>query len=150
MQLDRTFFVTTTYKRYTYFRDFTKARRFFQALCHYRRENQFLIHAFVLMPDHLHMIVTPSFSMPLEKTMQLVKGGSSFRMRLPEKLWQHSFTGHRIRDLDDCEIHVGYILRNPVKEKLAESAEKYPLCSAWPGWKLDPIATAVKATFEAT
>lgn len=68
MQLDRTFFVTTTtYKRYTYFRDFTKARRFFQTLYHYRRENKFLIHSFVLMPDHLHMIVTPSFNLALER-----------------------------------------------------------------------------------
>ncbi|MGZ4789387.1 MAG: transposase [Terriglobales bacterium] len=98
--MDRTFFVTTTtYKRYTYFRDLTKAGRFFQSLYHYRRQNKFLIHAFVLMPDHLQLIMTPSFQMFLEKAMQLIKGGSSFRMHLPEKLWQPSFTNHPDRGL---------------------------------------------------
>jgi putative transposase len=140
MDFSRSFFVTTTtYKRYEWFRDLTKARRFFRVLYDYRKQEKFLIHAFVLMPDHFHAILTPAESLSLERSMQFIKGGSAFRMKLPDKLWQPSFTNHRIRDEEDFAAHVGYIERNPVKARLAESPEKYPLCSAYPGWKLDPM-----------
>ena len=125
MDFSRTFFVTTiTYKRYTYFSDLTKARRFFRVLYDYRKNGKYLVHAFVLMPDHLHIILTPSSAISLERAMQFIKGGSSFQMRLPEKLWQPSFTNHRIRDMEDYRIHLGYIERNPVKAILAEAGAK--------------------------
>jgi len=146
MDFSRTFFVTTTtYKRYTYFKDLTKARRFFRALYEYRRQGKYLVHGFVLMPDHLHLILTPAETVSLEKAMMFIKGGSSFQMRLPGKLWQPSFSNHRIRDGEDWRIHVGYIERNPVKARLAESGAMYPLCSAYAGWKLDPVPTGAKA-----
>ncbi|HUN88742.1 MAG TPA: transposase [Terriglobales bacterium] len=148
MDFARTFFVTTiTYKRYDYFRDFTKARRFFRVLYDYRRQGKFLIHAFILMPDHLHIILTPAENISLEKAMQFIKGGSSFQMSLAEKLWQPSFSNHRIRDANDLAIHVGYIEKNPVKARLAECAAKYPLCSAYPGRKLDEIPSGAEAPF---
>ena len=146
MDFSRTFFITTTtHKRYTYFADLTKARRFFRVLYDYRANGKFLIHAFVLMPDHLHMILTPAPQLSLERAIQLVKGGSSFRMRLSQKLWQPSFMNHRIKDEEDHRIHVGYIHQNPVKARLVDIPEKYPLCSAHPGWKLDSIPAGAKA-----
>ncbi len=146
MDFSRTFFITTTtYKRYTYFNDLTKARRFFRVLYDYNEQNKFLLHAFVLMPDHLHAILTPSPALSLERAVQLIKGGSSFRLNMSDKVWQPGFTNHRIRDMDDYETHVGYIHRNPVKRRLVELAQKYPLCSAYPGWKLDAIASGAKA-----
>jgi len=146
MDFSRTFFVTTTtYKRYPYFADLTKARRFFRVLYAYRKNGKYLVHAFVLMPDHLHLILTPSPTLSLERAVQFIKGGSSFQMRLPEKLWQASFTNRRIRDDDDYRIHLGYIERNPVKARLAESGTNYPMCSAYPGWKLDVLPTGAEA-----
>lgn len=146
MDFSRTFFITTTtYKRYVYFNDLTKARRFFRVLYDYRAKGKFQIHAFVLMPDHLHLILTPSPDIALEKAVQLIKGGSSFQLNLPEAVWQPSFTNHRIRDAEDYAIHVGYIERNAVKARIVDQAQKYPLCSIFPGWKLDPIPTRAKA-----
>jgi len=146
MDFSRTFFVTTTtYKRYPYFADLTKARRFFRVLYHYRGEGKYLVHAFVLMPDHLHLILTPSPTLSLERAVQFIKGGSSFQMRLPAKLWQPSFTNHRVRDYADYGSHLGYIERNPVKSRLAEAGAKHPLCSAYPGWKLDVVPTGAEA-----
>jgi len=148
MNFTRTFFVTTTtYKRYPYFADLTKGRRFFRVLFHYRSQGKYLVHAFVLMPDHLHLILTPAPTLSLERAVQFIKGGSSFQMRLPAKLWQPSFTNHRIRDNDDYRIHLGYIERNPVKAKLAESGAKYAMCSAYPGWKLDLVPAGAEAPF---
>ena len=140
MDFSRTFFITTTtYKRYTYFNDLTKARRFFRVLYDYRAQKKFLLHAFVLMPDHLHALLTPCSTLSLERAVQLIKGGSSFRLKMAEKVWQPSFTNHRIQNVQDYETHVGYIHHNPVKRRLVDLPQEYPLCSAYPGWKLDAV-----------
>jgi putative transposase len=56
------------------------ATLFVDTLFHYRRENKFLIHEFVVMPNHVHLLLTPT-GIPLEKAMQFIKGGFSFRVK---------------------------------------------------------------------
>ena len=48
------------------------------------------------------------------------------------------------RDAADYDLHVHYISNNPVKRHLCDQAEDYPYCSAFPGWKLDPIPQRLK------
>src|SRR5487761_43442 len=43
----------------------------------YRRHGWYFLHDFVIMPDHLHMILTPRSDLSLEKALQLIKGASS-------------------------------------------------------------------------
>jgi putative transposase len=50
------------------------------AIFHYRREQKFLIYEFVVMPNHIHMLLAPA-GIALEKAMQLVKGGYSYRVK---------------------------------------------------------------------
>ena len=38
------------------------------------------LHALVLMPDHLHVLLTPGETTTVEKAMQMIKGGSADRM----------------------------------------------------------------------
>ena len=33
------------------------------------------LHAFVVMPNHLHVLLTPSETTTIEKAMQMIKGG---------------------------------------------------------------------------
>ena len=42
---------------------------------------RFQLHDFVIMPDHLHLLMTIPSDMTIEKAMQLVKGGFSYRLR---------------------------------------------------------------------
>jgi putative transposase len=104
MQTKRTFFVTAICaNRNAMFRNENVARLFLAGFFDYRRQEKFWIHAFVLMPDHLHAIITPSEVVSLEKAMQYIKGGSSFRIirkSLPSKteIWQRGFTQHRLQD----------------------------------------------------
>jgi len=87
----------------------------------HREEGEYLVHRYVVMPDHLHVILTPSARTTLERAVQLIKGGSSydigraFQTRFP--VWQPGFTQHLIRDRADYESHVGYIDANPLKEE---------------------------------
>lgn len=73
---------------------------FVDILLHYRAQGKYLLHEFVLMPDHFHLLITPRES--LEKAMQLIKGGFSFRVKrelgFPHEIWQPSYYDRRVRD----------------------------------------------------
>ena len=118
---------------------------------HYRDEGKYLVHRHVVMPDHIHVILTPGNSTSLEKAVQLIKGGSSHEIgkdketRFP--VWHAGFTEHQIRDSTDFVSHVQYINENPVKAHLADKPEDYPHGSASRKFSLDPwpVASGAKA-----
>ncbi len=95
-------------------------------LSHYD-ETGYRLHAFVVMPDHLHLLMAPSDT--IEKSVQLIKGGISFRARRElewtGEIWQIGFTDHRIRDEEDWKRHLDYICRNPVDAKLVSNDVQY-------------------------
>ncbi len=53
----------------------------------YRAQGRFLLHAFVVMPDHFHVLITPAPNVSLEKAMQFIKGGFSFRLKSKLDVW---------------------------------------------------------------
>jgi putative transposase len=145
-----TYFVTfSTWQRRRFFVVESYARLFLKTVYGYRRAGRFQLHAFVLMPEHVDLLLTPADDVTLERAIQLVKGGYShafgkeFGKR--SEVWQRGFTDHRIRDDTDFEIHREYIHQNPVKRRLAGRAEEYRYCSAYPGFKLDVMPSAAKA-----
>jgi putative transposase len=120
-----TYFLTTnTWQRRALFRKPERADIVERKVFQHREKGEYLVHRYVIMPDHLHVILTPGGSTTLERAAQLIKGGSSydlgraFQTHLP--IWQPGFTQHLIRDGADYESHVRYIDANPVKKGLAE------------------------------
>lgn len=145
-----TYFIgSSTWQKRQIFSGLNLARVFIRTLCHYRREGAYLLHEFVLMPDHFHLLITPATEVTIERAVQLIKGGSSRQMKLEGvfvgEVWQRGFTDHRIRDFEDYAAHREYILNNPVKRHLSPTPQEYRLCSAYPGYKLDPWPPAAKA-----
>ncbi|HYL45944.1 MAG TPA: transposase [Candidatus Limnocylindrales bacterium] len=71
-------------------------------LADYREKGKFLLHEFVIMPDHIRLLMTPAERIPLEKAIHYIKGGFSFRAKreiaFHGEIWQTSFTNHRILD----------------------------------------------------
>jgi putative transposase len=109
-----------------------------QTLYHYREQKKFLLHEFVIMPDHVHLLLTPAKEISLERAVQFIKGGFSFRLQSRLPVWQASFTNHRIRDADDYERHRSYIRENAVRAGLVRTAKDYPFCSAQGTFEIDP------------
>ncbi len=99
---------------------------------HYREQKKYELHEFVIMPDHLHLLLIPAPEISLERTMQLIKGGYSYQLGKAKRglVWQESFTNHRIRDQQDYACHAEYIRLNPVRAGLVERPEAYPYSSA--------------------
>jgi len=96
----------------------------------YVREGKFKVHDFVVMRNHVHLLLTVSKDMTIEKAMQLIKGGFSYRARTElgfrGEIWQRGFSDVRVRDEAGFRSHQLYIYNNPVKAGMARAAEDYP------------------------
>jgi putative transposase len=73
------FITASTAQRAPLFRREPMARLFVEVLFHYRDHKNYLLHEFVLMPDHFHLLISPTLS--LEWSLQLIKGGFSYRAK---------------------------------------------------------------------
>ena len=132
-----TFFITTAaYNRRRLFQLPVNAELLVETLQHYHREGHYKLHAFVVMPEHVHLILTPQ-DISLERAIGLIKGGFSHRLASKVPVWQHGFTDHRIRDADDLATRRTYLIQNPVRGGLATAAELYPYSSAYSPAKSD-------------
>jgi putative transposase len=143
---NQTYMATSeTWGRRELFRNERWANLLIDTLYHYRG-TAYLLHEFVIMPDHIHILLTPLTS--LEKAVQFLKGGFSYRAKKElgsnMEVWQKGFSDHRIRDAEDYKGHVVYIYENPVRKRLCEKAEQYPYSSAHTGFELDTAPQGLK------
>jgi len=110
---------------------------------YYRDQNAYLLHEFVVMPDHRHLILAPSETTSLEKAIGLIKGGSSHRIHKERdhkmEIWQQGFYDWTIRDANDWHTKLEYIRTNPVRARLAASSTEWPHTSARSEFRLDPM-----------
>jgi putative transposase len=120
------FVSTQTACRTSFFRHERWARLMLATINHYTGCG-YKLHTFVVMPDHLHLLITPTES--IEKSVQLIKGGFSFRakrdLQWNGEIWQSGFTDHRIRDEEDWQKHLAYIQNNPVNAHLVNDGAHY-------------------------
>jgi putative transposase len=138
-----TYFVTSaTANRRPLFQLDANAALFIETLQHYRHTGHFKLHAFVVMPDHIHLLLTP-LEITLERAIGLIKGGFSHRLHSKLPVWQPSFTQHRIRDRQDFLTRLHYIHDNPVRARLATQFNQYPHSSAF---RLPPSAQTQNQT----
>ena len=150
MDSERTFFITTVaWQRVPIFRVAARARLLIEVLFGYRDQKKYLLHEFVVMPDHIHLLLTPAIEISVERAMQLIKGGYSYRLRKIEtnQVWQESFTNHRIRDAEDYERHREYIRLNPARARLVRDAGEYLFSSANAKYCLDDVPRGLKPDY---
>jgi putative transposase len=144
-----TYFITSrTWQGRALFLKPKAAELFVATMLHYRDNQAYQVHAFVLMPEHFHLLVTPSAQLSLERVVQLVKGGSAHTIRkqlgLTFPVWQRGFSDHRIRDSADYAAHLRYIDDNPVKRGLVETAMTYAWSSASGQFTMDNVPQRLK------
>jgi putative transposase len=134
----RTFFITTvTADRRRLFQTDANANLLLALMNDDRAKSRYQLHASVLMPDHLHLLITPAPDVSIEKAIQYIKGGFSFRLKSKIPVWEKSFTLRRVEDPRDYETHRNYIHTNPVEAHLCEQAQDFPWSSANPIFSID-------------
>src|SRR5689334_17572277 len=145
----RTFFVTSvTHQRRSLFQTDRMSNLLLNVLKENVRRSRFQLHEFVIMPNHFHLLLTPAHEVSLERAVQFIKGGFSYRAKkeldYPWEVWERSFTDQRIKDAEEYQRYGNYILQNPTRAGLCTAAEEYPYSSASSKIELDPCPRWLK------
>jgi REP element-mobilizing transposase RayT len=81
-------------------------------------------HVFLLMPDHLHALLSfPPSGKPLQTVVSQWKGWTAKQFGI---VWQRDFFEHRLRHDESRRQKADYILENPVRKKLVRQPEAWP------------------------
>lgn len=123
---------TNVEKRKKLFENPAFARQAIETLYKVQTAYPFLLFGFVIMPDHCHFLLNVSVPATISKMMKSYKIGVGHDTGLGA-LWQSRF---HIRFPENGLKALEYIHLNPVRARLAESAEQYPWSSASGNWDI--------------
>src|SRR6185436_19853391 len=117
---NRTFFVTSqAFEGRNLLQSERMAALLIEVLKNNWQQNRFLLHEYVVMPNHFHSLLTVGEGISIEKAMQYIKRGFSFRAKkegvYTREVWQVGFTETQIYDVEQFEIRRNYIYMNPVR-----------------------------------
>ncbi|MCX6644774.1 MAG: transposase [bacterium] len=94
---------------------------------------RYMINAYVIMPDHIHILIQPLQEWTLAKILQGIKGYTSWMINKTQNrkgaFWQPENMDHIIRNNEDWLDKFEYIHQNPVKAGIVEHPEDYPYSS---------------------
>ena len=128
---------TVTNQRRALLQSTINADLLLKTLFQYRDKGRYQLHGFAIMPEHIHVLLTPTEDQTVERCAQCIKGGFSHALplKLPGGIWQPSFHQHRIRDAEDFQNQLSYIAQNPTRRHL----QNHPWVHTNYPDKLDPI-----------
>ncbi len=97
-------------------------------------DKHFRLKAWVIMPNHVHLLMTPCEGKSLTPIMQSIKGGTAREANVVLKrsgaFWMRDYFDRYIRDYEHFEKAFNYIENNPVKAGLCEKPSDWKYSSA--------------------
>jgi putative transposase len=121
----------------------TSMRVFELALERVRRTFGLRIYAYVVMPEHVHVLLSEPERQTLADALKSLKQGVSRRLiENAEHFWQKRYYDFNIRDYPQFMEKLRYIHRNPVRAGLCERSEDW----AWSSFR--HYATGCEGTVE--
>ncbi|WP_274584529.1 transposase [Neisseria leonii] len=116
------FFTVVTHKRQPILTTDTVRTALRQAVIAVREKYPFENIAWVLLPDHMHIIWRlPDGDGNFSERWRQIKRRTQFQIGSSVKLWQNRFWEHLICDEKDFERHFDYLHFNPVKHGYAQT-----------------------------
>ncbi len=104
-----------------------------------RKSHPFIIHGWVVLPDHLHCVIElPSNDADFATRLRLIKSGfskavpkteyrSDIRLKRGERgVWQRRYWEHLIKNEADYQAHMDYVHINPLKHGLVKQVGEWP------------------------
>jgi REP element-mobilizing transposase RayT len=123
------------------------ARDIVFASCLHDHSKRHELYVAVVMPDHVHLILTPLIDQrraqifSLMEIMQAIKGASARainqRMGRHGTVWQEESFDHVLRSSEGLDAKVNYVLQNPIRKGLVKDWREYK----W-GWQRHHQAAA--------
>jgi putative transposase len=106
------------------------ASLFVESLLHYRTLGHYKLHAYVILPGRVHLLLTPQ-SITLDQAMGLIRTGFAHRLETDLPVWEESFTAYSVANMHDLEVARAYLHQLPVRAGIVSAAELYPYSSAF-------------------
>ena len=85
-------------------------------------------YVYIFMPDHVHMILAGNdFDANIKKCLEMFKQktGYSLSKNYPHIKWQKDYYDHILRSKENLDVHIKYILNNPVRAGIVEHWKQY-------------------------
>ena len=129
----------------------TAASALLRVIAEVRHETRFKLLAFVVMPDHIHLVLAMPPRVKVSRVMQLIKGRFANRYDVAAgragALWQTSYHERALRSERDLVAAIEYVHNNPVRAGLASQAESFsgPRLIRLAGPILTHISTRLRA-----
>jgi len=130
------YYVTTvTYKRERIFLNPFAAKFLITNVAYHKFILDYKLYAYVVMPDHFHLIIQPVGEWDISKIMNYIKGTFSRKYNKVYNrkghLWQKGFFERVCRSKRNIISAINYVHMNPVRIGLVNSPEEYPYSSFW-------------------
>ena len=126
----QTYFITICCdRRVSYLSVPATAQRVLDLLLECAASHSFRLHAFCLLPDHLHLLAEGAEPhCDLLEFVRLLKQRTAFDFRKSRSrpLWEKSFYDHVLRSADSIEDVACYIWWNPVRKRLCTDPREFP------------------------
>ena len=95
----------------------------FDAAKHYHHQLRWQVHLLLLMPDHLHALI----SFPkIESMEKVVRAWKHYLSKQHDIEWQRDYFDHRLRNDESHEEKAAYIRLNPVRTNLVATPGQWP------------------------
>jgi len=136
------FFITTqTYRNQKFFLNKDRAEIVIDYIYRAKEKMIDFLLAFVVMPEHLHLLIVPKSKYSISQIMLFIKKGSSRVIHIKENtnghLWGKRFFDRGIRSEKELVETIQYIHNNPIKEGLTKERKDYLFSSANSRWTTD-------------
>ena len=147
--MTKTYFITASaYMHENLFQRTETAELMLTAVFRYRDAGEFLVHEFVIMPNHIHLLPSVRDDHAVGRAVQMIKGGFSHEMGQAglklKAVWQPSYYEHRVRDAAEYARMRNYIHQNPVQRRLARTPVEYKYSSSRDDRTMDAVPQRLK------
>jgi putative transposase len=126
-----TYFITICARdKEQFFNDHDLCGEVVSCLIQEKERCDFAIYAYCLMPDHIHILLSPDKSgRTISNFVGAFKSRTTriaWRKGVKGKVWQARFYDHVLRRDEDLQQTAEYILNNPVRKGLVAHWNEYP------------------------
>jgi putative transposase len=124
------FLTFSCYRRHAYLNDDRSRTAFEETLERLRRRHKFCLFGYVLMPEHVHLLLSEPELHSLKTTISVLKGETSKLLKATHtQFWQIRYYDFNVFTQRKFVEKLRYIHRNPVERGLVERPEEWPWSS---------------------
>ncbi|ABF43462.1 protein of unknown function DUF1568 [Candidatus Koribacter versatilis Ellin345] len=124
-----------------------------ETLLSFRESYPVQIHDYVIMPDHVHVLLTIYGDLPANDAMQKLQ--RHFAEQVAQQfgyngeVWETSFHNDQVNNAEDCARCVKKIHSNPVRVGFCDKPGEYRMSSKASRWVLDPLPENLRELYPA-